>query len=193
MYLLCAGLYLTILWSSTLRKLIYLNSDTLSEKMYTTGTAARLLDVSFITIKRWIYSGKIKAEKNKGRWLIEEQEIERLRKELQNDRSNTLASRLIRIVYEKRVAFQRELQVCLEDDFLHKSTTEALKKLVSGSRLNTLSFGDYRWYYPKSISWNEVENLALEKIRLSLIYINHENRFERDGINYSDYSEYLVE
>jgi len=33
------------------------------EKLYSTGEAAKLLGISFITIKRWIYAGRIKAIK----------------------------------------------------------------------------------------------------------------------------------
>jgi len=49
------------------------------ERYYRTGEVAKLLRVSFITVKRWIYQGKIKAIKNPaGRWLIPESEINRL-------------------------------------------------------------------------------------------------------------------
>ena len=49
------------------------------ERYYRTGEVARLLKVSFITVKRWIYQGKIKAIKNPaGRWLIPESEVNRL-------------------------------------------------------------------------------------------------------------------
>ncbi len=47
--------------------------------MYSTGKAAKLLGVSFPTLKRWIYSGKIKAIKtSSGRWMIPESEIRKL-------------------------------------------------------------------------------------------------------------------
>jgi len=49
------------------------------ERYYRTGEVTKLLRVSFITVKRWIYQGKIKAIKNPaGRWLIPESEINRL-------------------------------------------------------------------------------------------------------------------
>jgi len=48
-------------------------------RYYRTGEVAKLLKISFITVKRWIYQGKIKAIKNPaGRWLIPESEVNRL-------------------------------------------------------------------------------------------------------------------
>jgi hypothetical protein len=48
------------------------------KKLYSTGEAAKLLGVSFITVKRWIYAGKIKALKTpSGRYRIPENEIQR--------------------------------------------------------------------------------------------------------------------
>lgn len=41
--------------------------------------ACRRLGISFITLKRWIYSGKIRAVKTPtGRWMIPESEVERI-------------------------------------------------------------------------------------------------------------------
>lgn len=49
------------------------------EKLYSTGKAAELLGVSFITIKRWIYAGKIKAIKMPTKqYRVPEGEIRRL-------------------------------------------------------------------------------------------------------------------
>jgi putative resolvase len=49
------------------------------ENMYKTGKAARLLGVSFLTVKRWIYSGKLSAQKSvAGRYYISESEIRRI-------------------------------------------------------------------------------------------------------------------
>lgn len=49
------------------------------EYYYRTGEVAELLRVSFVTVKRWIYRGEIKAIKNPaGRWLIPESEVNRL-------------------------------------------------------------------------------------------------------------------
>ena len=51
----------------------------MGERFFRTGVVARCLGVSFVTVKRWIYSGRIKAIKNPaGRWLIPESEVNRL-------------------------------------------------------------------------------------------------------------------
>jgi len=48
------------------------------KKRYSTGEAAKHLGVSFITVKRWIYAGKIKATKTPGgHYRIPESEIQR--------------------------------------------------------------------------------------------------------------------
>ena len=48
-------------------------------KLYRTGQVARLLDISPITVFRWIHQGKIVARRNvAGRWLIPESEVNRL-------------------------------------------------------------------------------------------------------------------
>jgi putative resolvase len=41
--------------------------------------AAKALNRSYITIKRWIYAGKIKAVKVCGSWEIPDEEVERLK------------------------------------------------------------------------------------------------------------------
>jgi putative resolvase len=49
------------------------------ERLYKTGKAAKLLGVHFLTVKRWIYSGKLKAQKSvAGRWYVPESEIQRI-------------------------------------------------------------------------------------------------------------------
>jgi putative resolvase len=49
------------------------------EKLYSTGEAAKLLGISFITIKRWIYAGKIRAIMlPTKRYRIPESEVKRL-------------------------------------------------------------------------------------------------------------------
>jgi len=49
------------------------------DRLYSTGKAAKLLGISFITMKRWIYAGKIKAIKlPTKRYRIPESEIRRM-------------------------------------------------------------------------------------------------------------------
>ena len=51
----------------------------MTERLLPPRDACRRLGISFITLKRWIYSGKIRAVKTPtGRWMIPESEIERI-------------------------------------------------------------------------------------------------------------------
>ena len=51
----------------------------MSERLLPLREACRRLGISFITLKRWIYSGKIRAVRTPtGRWMIPESEIERI-------------------------------------------------------------------------------------------------------------------
>jgi len=51
----------------------------MTERLLPPREACRRLGISFITLKRWIYSGKIRAVKTpSGRWRIPESEIERI-------------------------------------------------------------------------------------------------------------------
>ncbi len=51
----------------------------MTERLLPPREACRRLGISFITLKRWIYSGRIRAVKTPtGRWMIPESEIERI-------------------------------------------------------------------------------------------------------------------
>jgi len=51
----------------------------MSEKLLPPREACKRLGISFITLKRWIYSGKIRAIRTPtGRWMIPESEVERI-------------------------------------------------------------------------------------------------------------------
>lgn len=51
----------------------------MAERLLPPREACRRLGISFITLKRWIYSGKIRAVKTPtGRWMIPESEVERI-------------------------------------------------------------------------------------------------------------------
>lgn len=76
---------------------------------------------------------------------------------------------------------------------MHKDVNTTLTSLFNAGRINTKSeFGD-RWYFPKSLTWEKVEQVAKAKLELIRTYVGHPRRFEKDGIVYMDYSEYLVE
>jgi len=51
----------------------------MNEKLMPPREACKRLGISFITLKRWIYSGRIRAVKTPtGRWMIPESEVERM-------------------------------------------------------------------------------------------------------------------
>jgi len=51
----------------------------MTERLLPPREACKRLGISFITLKRWIYSGKIRAVKTpSGRWMIPKSEIERI-------------------------------------------------------------------------------------------------------------------
>jgi excisionase family DNA binding protein len=166
------------------------------EQMHTTGEAAKLLGVSFRTIKRWIYSGKILVQKTPtGRYHIPSSEIDRLKElmrskleELEKIRCEALA-----LVKRKKVAYQRELQICLEFNHLHEDTYEALDVLVENKELKTESFKGNRWYYAVDASWKDVEPIAVQKKDLIEFYMGWPRDFRQGDTLYDDYSEFLVE
>lgn len=161
--------------------------------VYSTREAANLLGVSFITFKRWIYSGKINAVRDsRGWWRIDEKEIERLKAELRKQSWGEVEDRILSLISSKRVAYLREVQVNLEEDYLHEVTYAVLNRLCP-RKLNTVSKYDSRWYFPKDLEWGAVEEIAKEKQELMNFYVKHERRVEIDGITYLDYSEYLLE
>jgi excisionase family DNA binding protein len=160
---------------------------------YTTQETSIKLGVSFITVKRWIYSGKLKATKDsRGWWRIDEKEINRLKIKLQKRESRIIDEKIVNLVLSKKVAYQRELQICLEEDYLHKDTYATLKRL-SPNKLNTVSELGNRWYFSKNDSWSDVEQIAKIKQGLQDFYRKYPRRFEKDGVVYMDYSEYLLE
>lgn len=160
---------------------------------YTTQQAARQLHVSFVTVKRWVYSGKIRASKNsRGWWCIGEDEIARLRAELGRRSSQRINEVVADLVFSKGVAYLRELQVSLEEEYLHEDTYAALQRLCS-SKLNTAFELGNRWYFPRSKQWSDVQTKATEKNELMKTYVSYPRRYEKEGVVYMDYSEYLVE
>lgn len=161
---------------------------------YTTGQAAKLLGISFITVKRWIYSGKMKATKTpSGRYQISKDEIERLKATLKGERwPDPFSKDILDLINSKKIAYLREVQVCLEDKYTHRDIYNKLNQLTP-SRLQTNFYEGNRWYFPLGLSWGDVEDGAKVKANLIDVYTKHPRRFKRDGVVYMDYSEFLVE
>jgi len=139
------------------------------EKTYTTGQTATLIGVSLRTIKRWIYSGKISAEKtSSGRYRVPESEIDRIKKLMSSEleKLSKIREKVLKLVEKKRVAYLRELQVCLEYDHLHEDTYETLDVAVEKKEVRTKTFQGNRWYFRADLEWKDVESIALQKKEL---------------------------
>jgi len=109
------------------------------------------------------------------------EELDRIRKEV------------LELVKRKKVAYLRELQVCLEYNHLHEDTYEALDVVVEKEELKTKSFQGNRWYYGADLEWEDVEPIALQKKELIDYYMDYPRDFRQGDILYDDYSEFLVE
>lgn len=160
------------------------------KKWYTTGEAARILGISFRTIKRWIYSGKINAVKTAGgHYRIPKETIDRLSVEVEDQ----FAMDILQLVEYKKIVYLREIQLNLEDRYKHYETNNKLKSLVQHRKINTIYALDRRWFFPADSSWESFKGIAEEKLKLVKVFEDYERGFERDRIKYQDYSEYLVE
>ena len=160
------------------------------KEWYTTGEAAKILGVSFRTIKRWIYGKKISAIKTVGgHYRIHKTEIERLRSQVEDQFANDIVD----LLEKRRVMYFREVQINLEDKYRHYEVRDKLNSLVRLRKINTLSSLGRRWYFPIEVTWDDVKNIAEEKLKLVETYETYERKFEKDGTRYMDYSEYLVE
>ena len=158
------------------------------EKVYTTGEAARELNVSFITLKRWIYSKKIVAEKGaNGRYVISSSEIARLKQ----DETDPHSQAILDILQQRKVCYLRELEVSLEQHS-HDVTDGKIRLLLEGGRIATQKYDDFRWYFLDG-DWKSVQQLADHKIKLANLYDEHPREFIIEGKRFADYSEYLLE
>jgi excisionase family DNA binding protein len=157
---------------------------------YTTGEAAKVLGVSFRTVKRWIYSGRISAVRTiGGHYRISREEIERLQFTVKDQ----FTLDIISLIEQKKVVYFREVQLNLEDKYRHYETRDKLRWLVAQGRLGTSYESKRRWYFSVDSSWEAVKNVAEEKLKLISFFENYERKFELDGVRYQDYSEYIVE
>jgi len=162
----------------------------LDKEYYTTGEAAKIIGVSFRTIKRWIYAGRIRTLKTAGgHYRIPRDEIKRLLSETEDQ----FAAKIIDLISKKKVAYLRELQVCLEDEYPHKDTHDKLKVLVDRKKIKTSLVDDHRWYFPPDLEWDDVKEIAEQKAEYAKLLKNYERSFNYKGLKYEDYAEYLVE
>jgi len=59
--------------------------------------------------------------------------------------------------------------------------------------LKTRIYHGYRWYYPLNLKWKDIKGEADRKIELIRLYVDYPRRYRRMGVEYLDYSEFLVE
>lgn len=170
-----------------------MSEGTAREKEFSTSQTAEILDVSGRTLYRWIEAGGIRYTRTgTGRYRFPESELNRILKDRKRRGLDKIYDVIIQTVERKRVVYLRELQVALEDSFLHEDVTDACNKLQDSS-LNTKSWEGNRWYFPRTLDWNQVEGLANHKKQLLQLYVGHPRNFNRRGVIYDDYSEMLVE
>ena len=159
---------------------------------HTTGETAKLLGVSLITIKRWIYKGKIQAEWDaSGKWLIDDKEVLRLKNEMAK-MPREFMEKVLKVIKEKEVAYLRELQVWFEDYSRPEDTNKVVHNLLHDGLIKTVQEWERRWVFPADKDWSNVSKIAKEKADLIDFY-GHKNEFEENGVHYDDYAEYLVE
>jgi len=171
-----------------------LSENTADEKEFTTSQTAELLDVHTRTIYRWIEADEIRYSRTvTGRYRFPESEVKRILEERKRRGLDKINEMITRTVRRKKVAYLRELQVTLEDIFVHEDVTDACDRLRDSGSLNTEFWKDRRWYFPADVMWNQIEDLALRKKQLMDIYIQHPRSFSRRGVKYDDYSEMFVE
>lgn len=163
----------------------------MEKKAYTTKEVAKVLHVSIRTIQRWISLGKVKAAKDEsGKYLIPAEEVIRL---VEPRQEQLLEERIIEVLESKRVAYLREMQISMEDECSHDRTYHILRNLIVKGRVHDKTEWGNRWFFLSDLEWNAVESLAHEKKRLIEVYSEHPRGFEIEGVQYKDYSEYLVE
>jgi excisionase family DNA binding protein len=104
------------------------------KEWYTPGEAAKILGVSFRTIKRWIYSGKISATRTVGgHYRILKEVIRRLQSEVEDQ----FAVDTTTFIEQRKVAYFREVQLNIEDKYRRYEKRDKLEWLVKQRKINT--------------------------------------------------------
>lgn len=165
-----------------------------NEQIYGTKQTAEFLDVNPRTIYRWIKSGQINYSRTgTGRYLFTRSEIDRKKQEKKYRNLDKIENVILSTIKSKKIAYLREMQISLEDLFIHEDITDFLTKLASEEKINTTIYDKNRWYYDNNITWEEVVDIALEKKDLLNTYDDHPRQFVKNGVVYDDYSEYFIE
>jgi len=147
----------------------------MTEKLLPPREVCKRLGISFITLKRWIYSGKIRAVKTPtGRWMIPESEVERII-------SGKAEAREVRAVIYARVSssdqkkdLERQVQYltqyCSAKGY---KVVDVLSDVASGLKTNRRGLMKL---------FNYVVNRQVD-----VVVITYKDRLTRFGFEYLDY------
>ena len=105
---------------------------------------------------------------------------------------NQIETDIVEVIKEKKVAYQRELQVCLEKKHSHWDVYNALKVLEK-KYLCSRFYRGRKWYWLDRVRWVDVKTIADKVSDLMDVVDNHPRRYEHQGVLYFDYAEFLVE
>ncbi|RLF84919.1 IS607 family transposase [Thermococci archaeon] len=144
------------------------------ERLLTPRQVAEILGVSFITIKRWIYSGKIKAIKlPTGKWRIPESEVKRILGEKPPEEVRA-------VIYARVSSSDQRKDLKRQVEYLTSYCTAKGYKLVDtitdiASGLNTRRKGLQKLF--KLVSNRKVD----------VVLVTHKDRLTRFGYEYLEY------
>jgi len=146
-----------------------------SERLLPPREVCRRLGISFITLKRWIYSGKIRAVKTpNGRWMIPESEIERVvgGKEVAKEVGTIIYARVSSS--DRRSDLERQIQYLTQ----HCSAkgyrvVDILSDIASGLRTNRRGLHKL---------FNYVVNREVD-----VVVVTYKDKLTRSGFEYLEY------
>ncbi|RLF78345.1 IS607 family transposase [Thermococci archaeon] len=144
------------------------------ERLLTPRQVAEILGVSFITIKRWIYSGKIKAIKlPTGKWRIPESEVKRILGEKPPEEVRA-------VIYARVSSSDQRKDLKRQVEYLTSYCTAKGYKLVDtitdiASGLNTRRKGLQKLF--KLVSNRKVD----------VVLVTYKDRLTRFGYEYLEY------
>ncbi|RLF79568.1 IS607 family transposase [Thermococci archaeon] len=144
------------------------------ERLLTPRQVAEILGVSFITIKRWIYSGKIKAIKlPTGKWRIPESEVKRILGEKPPEEVRA-------VIYARVSSSDQRKDLKRQVEYLTSYCTAKGYKLVNtitdiASGLNTRRKGLQKLF--KLVSNRKVD----------VVLVTYKDRLTRFGYEYLEY------
>jgi len=147
----------------------------MSERLLPPREACRRLGIHFVTLKRWIYSGKIRAVKTPtGRWMIPESEVERIiggKEEVKEVRA-VIYARVSSSDQKSDLERQIEYltQYCTAKDY---RVIDVLSDIASGLKTNRRGL-------------QKLFNYVVNK-QVDVVVITYKDRLTRFGFEYLEY------